>query len=199
MSFTFDTTIPNAPNNPSVDQPGMLQNNVSTNGILAVDHITFNLLGGGQHKQVTFNGKNVPGAQTDPQSTLYTNNVTATGTNTASASTVASAFFRNQNAIYPVSMIRAFGAFDSGGTSLNTWNMSATRVSAGKFNISLATNAVTGFNYAVLLTNTGGGAFTFLDQDYSINNITGQINVQFGRQGISFNDPNQFSILVLQL
>lgn len=199
MSFTFSTTVPAAPDNPSVDQPDMLQNNVAINGILAVDHITFNLLGGGQHKQVTFNGKNVPGAQTDPQSTLYTNNVTATGTNTASASTVSSAYFRNQNAIYPISMVRAFGAFDAGGTSLNTWNMSATRTAAGKFNITLATNAVTGFNYLVLLSNTGNNANTFLDQTYSINTITGQINVQFGVRNVNFFDPNQFSILVMQL
>jgi hypothetical protein len=200
MSFTFDATIPAAANNPSVDQPGMLQNNVATNGILAVDHVTFNALSGGTHKQVTLSSKNVPGAQTDPQSVLYSNNITgATATNTISASTVASAFYRNQNAIYPVSMIRAFGAFDAGGTSLNTWNMSATRTSAGKFNITLATNAVTGFNYLVLLSNTGNNTFTFLDQDYSINTGTGQINIQFGRQGSSFDDPLQFSVLVLQL
>lgn len=203
MSFTFSTTIPAAPNDPSVDQPDMLQNNVATNGILGVDHITFNLLGGGEHKQVTFNGKNVPGAQTDPKSVLYTNNVTATATNTASASTIAEVFFRNQNAILPVSMIKAFGCFDGGGNPLNTWNMSialpAGHPSVGTYNIDLATNCVTGFSYLVLLSNSGNNTFTFLDEKYSINTGTGQINIQFGRQGVSFQDPNQFSILILQL
>ena len=203
MSFTFSTTVPAAPDNPSVDQPDMLQNNVATNGILAVDHITFNLLGGGEHKQVTFNGKNVPGAQTEPKSVLYTNNVGATATNTASASTVAEVFYRNQSAIFPVSMIKAFGCFDGGGNPLNTWNMSialpAGHPSAGNYNVDLAVNAVTGFSYLVLLSNSGNNIFTFLDEKYSINTGTGQINLQFGRQNVNFFDPNQFSILVLQL
>ena len=200
MSFTFSTTVPAAPNNPSVDQPDMLQNNVATNGIVAVDHITFNTLGGGQHKQVTFNSKNVPAAQTDPQSTLYTNNITvATATNTISASTKANMFFRNQDAIYPASMIRAFGAFDAAGTALNTWNMSATRLGAGQYNITLASGAVTGVNFSVQVSSSSTNTQTFIDHVYNINAMTGIILVQFGIRGVSFNDPNQFSVLVLQL
>lgn len=200
MSFTFSTTIPAAANNPSVDQPDMLQNNVATNGIIAIDHITFNALGGGQHKQVTFNGKNIPAAQTDPQSTLYTNNITvATGNNTTSASTVANMFFRNQSAIFPISMIRAFGAFDAAGNPLNSWNMSCTRTSEGKYDITLATTAVTGVNFLVLLSNTGSNVQTFFDEHYLIDAITGVITVEFGIRGVNFFDPNQFSVLVLQL
>jgi len=52
--FTFSTTVPNAPNDPSVDQGPMLQNNISTNGILAVDHVTFNAVNGGSHLQTNF-------------------------------------------------------------------------------------------------------------------------------------------------
>lgn len=52
MSFTFNDAIPAAPNNPSADQPDMLQNNISTNAILDVDHITFNTANGGKHKYV---------------------------------------------------------------------------------------------------------------------------------------------------
>lgn len=53
--FTFNTGIPAAGNNPSVDQPDMQINNLSTNDILDIDHVTFNANNGGQHKQITFN------------------------------------------------------------------------------------------------------------------------------------------------
>ena len=205
MSFTFDTTIPNAPNNPSVDQPGMLQNNVSTNGILSVDHITFNALGGGQHKQVTFNGRNVPVAQTDPQAVLYTNTVTATATNTASASTVSELFFRNQNAgvannAFPISMIKAFGIFDSAGTPLNTWNMTFNaHSSAGNYSITLPPNIVTGSNYLVIFSNTGNGSNSVIKGSYIINSAT-SFSFQFVNQtGTAFADPNSFSVLIMQL
>ena len=54
-SFSFNTAIPANPNNPSNDQPDMLQNNVATDGILAVNHISFNALNGGQHTRIDFN------------------------------------------------------------------------------------------------------------------------------------------------
>lgn len=74
MTFSFNTNIPAAPNDPSVDQPDMLTNNQSTNLLLAVDHISFNTAGGGQHKQVTFNGNNVPTPPVTPP-VLFTNTV----------------------------------------------------------------------------------------------------------------------------
>ncbi len=103
MTFSFNNAIPDANNDPSADQPDMKTNNISTNALLAVDHISFNTLGGGKHKQVTFINKNVPLAQTDPASTLYTDSGTA--------STVAELNFRNQNGIFPISSLKAFGVF----------------------------------------------------------------------------------------
>jgi len=50
--FPFNTGIPASGDNPSVDQPGMLQNNVSTNGIIGVDHNTFNNNLGGYHTDI---------------------------------------------------------------------------------------------------------------------------------------------------
>src|SRR5437868_3312089 len=55
MTFTFDSSIPASANNPSNDQPIMLTNNIASEGIIAVDHIGYNVAGGGQHKEVTFN------------------------------------------------------------------------------------------------------------------------------------------------
>lgn len=59
-TFSYNTGVPAANNNPSIDQSDMLINTASTNSILAVDHVSFNAAGGGRHNQVTFNGNNVP-------------------------------------------------------------------------------------------------------------------------------------------
>ena len=47
--FTFNDTIPASGNNPSADQPTMLANNVATQGIIAVDHVGYNMPDGGYH------------------------------------------------------------------------------------------------------------------------------------------------------
>ena len=66
--WTFNSGIPASNNDPSVDQPDMLNNNASTLGLIGTDHVTFNTQGpigppngsGGQHLQVSFNGSNAP-------------------------------------------------------------------------------------------------------------------------------------------
>lgn len=47
--FTYDNTVPAANDDPSVDQTPMLQNAISIDSIIAVDHVGFNLLNGGYH------------------------------------------------------------------------------------------------------------------------------------------------------
>ncbi len=59
--ITYNLNIPLATNSPSVDQPNMEVNTNAVNTILAVDHVSFNTTGGGQHEQVTFNSTNIPG------------------------------------------------------------------------------------------------------------------------------------------
>lgn len=76
-NFGFISTIPATGNNPSVDQPKMLDNNASTNSWVAQDHYGFNTTGltnnfGGLHAQVSFPANNVPGGFSIP--TLFTNN-----------------------------------------------------------------------------------------------------------------------------
>jgi hypothetical protein len=56
MAFPFNTGIPAANNNPSADQPIMQLNNVSSYGILDVDHVTYGIVNAGTHKSVTFEG-----------------------------------------------------------------------------------------------------------------------------------------------
>lgn len=74
MSFTYNTGVPAAPNNPSNDQPQMLINTQAINAILGVDHVTFNNAAGGEHKQVTFEANNIPTPPVTPP-VLFTNTV----------------------------------------------------------------------------------------------------------------------------
>lgn len=59
--FAYNRDIPDAPNNPSVDQPDMLANTNSIDDLLAVDHYSFNTPTGGIHKQVTLINEAAPG------------------------------------------------------------------------------------------------------------------------------------------
>lgn len=74
MTFTYNTGVPASGNDPSVDQPDMLINTISSNGIWNVDHVGFNSAGGGTHKQITFQSNNVPSIPTTPP-VLFTNTV----------------------------------------------------------------------------------------------------------------------------
>lgn len=165
-SFTFDATIPAAANNPSNDQPGMLTNNISTNNLLAVDHVSFNSTGsggvgssGGQHLQVTFNSKNTPGAQTDPISTAFTANTATIATITGSSTTNAQLMFKNQNGTYLASPIKAFGEFTGQaaagpvGTFVGSNITSITSSVGGTvYTIALTANAVSGTDVVVVAT-----------------------------------------------
>lgn len=198
MTFTFNTTIPAAQNNPSNDQPIMLSNNVATNGILNVDHITFNEANGGQHKQVTFNNKNVPGSQTDPQSVLYTNSGTA--------STISQLFFKNQNAILPVSLIAAYA--QCSGSSVNgaivpnnQFNISSvSRTAAGQYQVTLLANVTTGTNYGIIVTsnNVSLTSLTNIIANYTISSAT-VFNLIFNSKGVAVTDPTNFTFIVLQI
>jgi hypothetical protein len=176
--FTFSPNIPDAAHNPSFDQPNMKVNNQSTNGILAVDHVTFNIANpsntapspgqsGGQHLQVTFNSKNAPlGAPTDPLSILYTNS--------GGASPVADMYFRNANSFFPISIMRAWGIID-GATGVQDAQQSTNFTStggAGVYNVVCNANVINSNNFGVLIslnttlnlnarfTITGTGTFT---------------------------------------
>ncbi len=195
MSFLdFFNNIPAAANSPSVDQPNMLTNNASNASIWTIDHIGFNNSQGGYHQQVTFNATHSQGAQTDPQSVLFTQ--------AGSASTKADMYFKNQNGTFQVSPIRAWGTFDKNGATLGSQleNATVAKVSMGLFTVTLSANAVTGTNFAVLITSsqtTGsppGSAVGYY-------NITGAAQFQINIVGLNDNykDVSAISFAVLQL
>lgn len=167
-TYTYNSNVPASPNNPSSDQPIMLINTQSIASIIGTDHLTFGTAAAvgtidGQHLQVTFSSENAPGAQTDPISTLYT----GAGT----ASTKAQLYFRNQDGIFPVSPIKAFGRFTTQNVngavvpsvSSNVTSVTAfTSTSPGRgYTIALPAGAVNGTNVCVLLNLANGGAPTW--------------------------------------
>lgn len=78
MTIPYSSTTPNPPNDPA-DDVGIMQTNAgSISTIIAVDHVGFNVSGGGQHKKVTFNSNNPPASPVSPP-VLFTNIVDGAG------------------------------------------------------------------------------------------------------------------------
>lgn len=154
-SFIFNTGIPATNNDPSADQPDMLTNNISADGILAVDHVGYNSAGsgaqgsGGHHLQVTYDSMNTPVAQIDPGSTDYT----AVGIADASHP---QRFYRNSQGIFPISSVRAFGKFSLTSSPTITYSYNIASIAftfPATFNITLTTNSVFGNNPIILLSS----------------------------------------------
>lgn len=209
-SFTFNNQIPAAANNPSVDQPQMLLNNVSNFDIWEVDHVGFNSVGSGgpnsssgQHLQVTFNDKFPPAvAPTDPLSILYTDNITvATATNTVSASPISQVFFRNQNAIQPVTLIKAYGFFDSAGTSLNSFNISSSAFSGVTgYTLTIPPNVLTGNNYGILaMSNTPVPPFPLVGSSSIISATSCNVAFRSPTTAGTTVLATSFTVIILQL
>ncbi len=195
--ITYTRDIPDAPNNPSVDQGPMKTNTNSIDTIIAVDHYTFADTPSGTHKQVTLSGKNAAGAQTDPASAVYT----ASGT----ASSVAQLTYRNQNGIFPLSCVRAWGYVQGGvgpvvigSQSVNV--STVTRSSTGKYVITLTANAVSSNQYAVMATPFVASSANGTQVGYTVLGPIGQFELNFVQlSGSPASDPVSFTFMVLQI
>lgn len=202
MSFTFNTTIPAAGNNPSNDQPIMLTNNVSNAAIWAVDHIGFNANNGGTHQTLTFISNPsyvVPGASTGNQSVVYVN--------AGVAATFPQVYFQTSQATYPMSLIRAYGQYP--GTSVNgpvvannQYNISSvSRISMGIYAVTLTANVVTGSIFGILATFqppvTNRGIVTYAITGTGTFNLTFLTLSPSGTASLS--DPISFTFQVLQI
>ena len=169
-TWNFDSTIPATNNNPSQDQPKMLQNNVSTEGILDEDHYTFeSTVNGnsvdGQHKNLRLPTQNVIVPPiTNPASAVYTD--------AGSASTNSDLRFINESGVFPLSAIRACGAFTTiaaaGPVSIDNGHniVSITRGVGAVYTIVLTSNCVTG-NDVIVVT---GESNTNNEPTYSFTN-----------------------------
>ncbi len=193
MPITYTRDIPDAPNNPSVDQGPMKINTNSIDTIIAVDHYTFADVPSGTHKQVTLSGKNVPLAPTDPVSVVYSNSGTA--------STASQLNYRNQNGIFPLSCVRAWASFaGASGAILGSQAVNATvaRVSAGVYTVTVTANALSTVNYAVLLSATNFNPTILHICGYAITSAT-QFTITTELFSGSPSDPSQVSFMVLQI
>ncbi len=196
MPITYTLNIPDAPNDPSADQGPMQTNTNSINTLIAVDHYSFADTPSGTHKQVTLSGKNAAGAQTDPTSTLYT----ASGT----ASTVADLIYRNQNGVFPISCLRAWG-YVSGGVgpaiiaSQGVNVASITRTSAGRYVVTLTALAVNSSDFAVTVTSSLTTSLVGTQSGYTIT-APGVFQLNFTTlSGNALVDPTSFTFQVYQI
>jgi hypothetical protein len=72
--FIYTDNIPAASHNPSADQPIMQINTNSIDGIIGVDHFSFNDINGGYHKQVNLVNEANPGTPSGVGSVLFSKN-----------------------------------------------------------------------------------------------------------------------------
>lgn len=91
-SIPYNLDIPDAPNNPSTDQPNMKINTNAVSTILAVDHHTFSDSNAGTHLQVTF-----PAATSPVPTASSTTGVLYSALDSNSASQL---FFVNKSTTY---------------------------------------------------------------------------------------------------
>jgi hypothetical protein len=184
MTFPFNNAIPNANNNPSVDQPQMLLNNQSTFSIMAVDHIGFDAAFGGNHLQVhlpQFTAPTVINGSATQGSVVYSK---AGTTDTAHAQL----FFKNANGIdFLLSAIRAFGSFlmtNGNNTKINGENFNVL-VTGNSAVVSLSNNATDGSTNFVVISNIN---FTGVTATYVIapNKITFTVPVAAAGSILSF-------------
>jgi len=163
-SITYNLDIPDAPNNPSVDQPKMKVNTNATSSIMAVDHYTFAESNAGTHRQVNFPNANAAGTQTGAQLTIYT----APGTASSASSQV---FWKNSNGggaavPYLLGAIKAWGTYSAASSNV-TYTYGAGQIPQSSNIVSVAidsnwlatitmsANTVVAANYAVIATVTG--------------------------------------------
>lgn len=70
--LSYERDVPDAPNNPSVDQPDMKLNTNSNDSIWTADHFGFNDNKGGRHQQLTLTNRTAPGIA-EGDGALYAN------------------------------------------------------------------------------------------------------------------------------
>jgi hypothetical protein len=137
----YNLGIPNAPDNPSVDQPNMKVNNDNIPALVSVDHVNFNVNGSGQHNQVTFNANHVPVGFLPP--VLYTNN---------DALSNPQLFYATTDAAHSTNQYNVINNGASGGNA-SALVLGGLIVKCGRF------VALTGSSVAVVYTSTGLTAF----------------------------------------
>ncbi len=76
-TFSYNTSVPNGPNDPADDQPFMLTNTASISGLISTNHVGFNTTNGGIHTVINFLNQTVDPSidAMNPLPNLYTKTV----------------------------------------------------------------------------------------------------------------------------
>lgn len=156
MSFTYDTSIPTTGFTPSQQYVGIQTNFSSINSLVNVDHQTFGTSVDGTHKQLTFKQFASPSA---PSGTDDSVAYPAAGVIDTSR---AQFYFRNNSAIFPVSLIKAYCLFPANTTGpitpTNQYNINGDITVSGSsgstrtYTINLVSNTVSGNNVGVIFS-----------------------------------------------
>lgn len=193
-SYSFNTNVPFATDDPSDDQPDMKINNQSTNDILAVNHVTFNTANGGMHTRVDYVNTLTPGSvvDIDPISTAYTIPGVADPTHPQNV-------FTNSQGTFPLSALRAFGIFSltTTPTIIYSYNVASIAfVATRTFNITLTANATSGNNVVCLVSmNTLRTAPSSVSSDYTYSFTAGVLTITFTNATF----PSQLHVAFLQI
>lgn len=200
MTTAYDKTYPNPLDPPRNDVQTMQNNALAIYNIWDKDHFTFDASSPGLHKQVTFPVNSTPTNPSPPSAILYTQLGSATGAPTNSDLVLKNT---NSSLVFPVSMVRAFGTWQSGSFT-NKFNVAAGGgQSGGTITVNLTSGCVTGTSYIVIMATTvgttGGGAKDQITTTYSIGG--GGLQIQFKSVDVSrdaVTDVASLSFIVLQ-
>jgi hypothetical protein len=205
MSFPINTAIPASGNNPSNDQPEMLQNNLNINSYLTVDHVEAGANQNGIHLQSSYV------ARTTPANLINAiNGNTSNGIAYVNSAANNDYYYYNGPAAnqsnYPLNLIRAHGYFTvSGGavTLINGFNMNpvVTYSGVGQYAV-FFTQPAGATSYGYLLSaqdvpSVGGGD---VRSSVTTSHPPNGVNLEFTkRQGGSnfFYDPISFTLTIL--
>lgn len=158
--FVYTTDIPNAPHDPSADQPIMEVNTNSINGILDVDHYGFNDNHGGIHRKSTYpaqgsnpstdSGEIAVFGKTGPSGTelfMIRDNVAGTLTNLTTSKVAAPVVTANGYSWLPGGILVQWGIVNkgsssSGSVSFNTAFLSVVNIQITLIGSSSSTNTL---------------------------------------------------------
>lgn len=161
MSFNYTTGIPAANNNPSTDQPDMLENNDSNYNIWDVDHYTFNNgLGlSGQHLQLQFPAKVSPvPTAAGSASAFYTlngvANTTAANINMVNSAGTFPGFFIKAYGLFALTSVPGITVQSSQSFNIDTGTLAASGggLAPFTFTIPLTAGVVTGNDIGVIVS-----------------------------------------------
>lgn len=183
MTWPYNPAIPNPPNDPADDVPGMQINASSIASLIDIDHVGFNVAGGGQHEQVTFNSNNVPSVFPVSPPIEFTNAITG-GNN--------GLFFYSGSAVQSANQYVATGNGSTmllGGIILKWGQASANGIQTITFPVAFPNNCFT-----VLVTATGGGGptvdngYVYINSSTATNFIAeGVRRITLAATGVTFN------------